>query len=127
MSSGEQNRIERRCGQRFPYQIPVVLRIPAQGRAGTGCTQDLSSRGALVWTEFPLTTGEAVEMMLVMPAEITLAEDMSVCCLARVTRIDCAEGNKPAVAFRIERYDFMHHEPTVLQQHAPHEAHPVRP
>ena len=110
MTRAEQNRIERRSSQRFSYQVPVLLRIPVEGRTGAGCTQDLSSRGALVWTDFQLNEGALIEMVLVMPSEITLAEDMNVCCLGHVTRLECAEGAKPAVAVRIERYDFLHTE-----------------
>lgn len=47
-------------------------------------------------------------MVLVMPSEITLAEDMNVCCRGHVTRLECAEGAKPAVAVHIERYEFLH-------------------
>ena len=126
MTSAEQNRIERRSGQRFPYQIPVLLRVPAESRTGTGCTQDLSSRGALVWTDFPLKEGTAVEMVLVMPSEITLGEDMNVCCHAHVMRLERVEGSKPAVAIKIERYEFMQLEATALQQHALREEHVVR-
>ena len=127
MMSAEQNRIERRSGQRFAYQVPVLLRVPGESRSGNGCTQDLSARGALVWTDLALAEGTLVEMVLVMPAEITLAEDMNVCCRAHVTRLERTEGRKPAVAIKIERYDFLPAEASVLQQHALHEAQLVRP
>ena len=127
MTSAEQNRIERRSGQRFAYQVPVLLRVPGESRSGNGCTQDLSARGALVWTDLALAEGTLVEMVLVMPAEITLAEDMNVCCRAHVTRLERTEGRKPAVAIKIERYDFLPAEASVLQQHALHEAQLVRP
>jgi len=126
MTSAEQNRIERRSGQRFAYEIPVLLRVPGDGRSGNGCTQDLSARGALVWTDLALAEGTLLEMVLVMPAEITLAEDMNVCCRAHVTRLERTEGRKPAVAIKIERYDFLPAEASVLQQHALHEAQLVR-
>src|SRR5262249_53667557 len=100
---------------RFSYQVPVLLRIPAEGRTGAGCTQDLSSRGALVWTDFQLNEGALIEMVLVMPSEITLAEDMKVCCRGHVTRLECVEGAKPAVAVRIESYAFLHNEASMLQ------------
>src|SRR5229473_5931111 len=117
MPSAEHIRIERRCGQRFGYQLPVLLRVPGEGRSGAGFTQDLSSRGALLWTDFPLTEGMLIEMTLVMPAEITLAEDMSVCCRARVLRLEShREEEKPAVAVRIEHYEFLRHQVPVLQQ-----------
>ncbi len=117
MTSAEQTRIERRCGQRFPYQISVFLRLPDDGHSGTGFTQDLSSRGALLWTDFPLTEGQMVEVSFVMPSEITLAEDMTVCCRARVLRLNYAEGNRPAVAVKIEHYDFPHRETPVGHEH----------
>src|SRR5712692_7830920 len=124
MAHAEPIRIERRCGQRFGYQLPVLLRVPGEGRSGSGFTQDLSSRGALLWTDFPLTEGKIIEMTLVMPSEITLAEDMSVRCRARVMRLEShREGDKPAVAVRIEHYEFLHHEVPVLQRHTPAEIH----
>jgi len=126
MTQAEQNRIERRCGQRFEYQLPVLLRMPADGSSGAGFTQDLSSRGALLWTDFPLREGMLIEMTLVMPAEITLAEDMSVCCRARVLRPRShRQEEKPAVAVRIEHYEFLHRQVPVLQQHTPAEIHTI--
>ena len=126
MTQVEQNRIERRCGQRFGYQLPVILRVPADGRSGSGFTQDLSSRGALLWTDFPLRVGMMIEMTLMMPAEITLAEDMSVCCLARVLRLEShRKEEKPAAAIRIEHYEFLHHQVPALQQHTPVETRPL--
>ncbi|HEX6467162.1 MAG TPA: PilZ domain-containing protein [Terriglobales bacterium] len=125
MTNAEQNRLERRCGQRFPYQVSVTLQVPGEARQGTGFTQDLSSRGAMVWTDFPLSAGQVVEMTLIMPSEITLAEDMNVCCRARVVRRDVREGDKPGVALRIEHYQFLHRE-HVLQP-ATRETQSVRP
>ena len=126
MTQEEQNRIERRCGQRFAYQLPVLLRVPGESRTGAGFTQDLCSRGALLWTDFPLREGMIVDMTLVMPSEITLAEDMSVCCRVRVLRrTSHHENEKPAVAVRIEHYEFLHHQVPALQQHASPEVHPI--
>ena len=105
--------MERRCGQRFPYQVPVTLRVPGETRSGSGFTQDLSSRGAMLWTDLSLAEGQMVEMTLVMPSEITLADDMNVCCRARVVRCDQLNGGKPAIAVHIEHYDFLRQEPVV--------------
>jgi len=126
MSNTEPNRIERRSGQRFAYQIPVVLRDRSHSRTGAGCTQDLSSRGALVLTDYPVSEGEFVELLLVMPSEITLAEDMNVCCHAHVVRREQAEGRKAAIALRIERYDFLHGDASIVHPQVAHEEHAVR-
>jgi len=101
--------------------------MPSEGRSGSGCTQDLSSRGALLWTGLPLKEGALVEMVLVMPSEITLAEDMNLCCHARVTRLEHREQSKPAVAVKIERYEFLHSDVSVMQHAALRELQPVRP
>jgi hypothetical protein len=127
MTGAEQNRVERRCGQRFPYQLPVALRVPGETRTGSGFTQDLSSRGAMLWTDLSLTEGQMVEMTLVMPSEITLADDMNVCCRARVMRCDQVNGGKPAVALHIEHYDFLRQETPVIEEHAAKDMPLVRP
>lgn len=127
MTSAEQNRVERRCGQRFPYQVPVTMRVPGETRTGSGFTQDLSSRGAMLWTDLSLAEGQMVEMTLVMPSEITLADDMSVCCRARVVRCEQTAGGKPAVAVHIEHYEFLRPETPVLEEHGAKDMPLVRP
>jgi hypothetical protein len=120
-------RIERRCGHRFSqYQIPVQLKT-SDGAHGAGFTLDLSSHGALVQTDLPVAEGQTLAMTLVMPDEITLAGNMSVCCQTRVLRtVTDRESGKPAVAVRIERFEFLPRESTVLRHDltSPHAARP---
>jgi hypothetical protein len=106
MNVQEPTRIERRCGQRFELSIPVLLRVCGEDRSGTGFTQDLSSRGALIWTDLTLNAGQMVEITLVMPAAITLGDDMNVRCQARVVRVHGTGGRGEAIAVQIEKYDF---------------------
>jgi len=128
MANAEENRFERRSGQRFPYQIPVLLRVPGEEqRRGSGFTLNLSSRGAMLWTDLRLSEGELVEMTLVMPSEITLAEDMKVRCRVRVVRRGEAEGGKEALAVRIEHYDFLYRERPLVEEHAREAIPLVRP
>lgn len=108
MANAEPVRIERRSGLRFSqYQVPVLLRT-TDGRNGSGFTLDLSSRGALLRTDFPVRENDTLEITLVMPSEITLAEEMSVRCRARVMRVEPDRDlGKPAVAVKIEHYEFL--------------------
>ena len=80
-------RIERRHRQRFALDLPVSIR--RNGGAGEACgfTQNLSAGGVLFYTDFPLAPGDAIELTLVMPSEITLAEAMRVRCRATVMRV----------------------------------------
>jgi hypothetical protein len=80
-------RVERRVGQRFLYNTPVSLRECSGEIQGAGFTQDLSSRGAFLFTDAPLTEGSQIELTLRMPSEITLGENMRVRCRGRVLRV----------------------------------------
>ena len=122
MATPEQIRIERRSGHRFEqYQVPVLLRT-ADGQTGNGFTLNLSSRGALVRTDFPVTQGQVVEITLVMPSEITMSEDLSVRCRARVVRVQSgADHSKPDVALRIEHYEFLPREAAPVPAHSSEE------
>lgn len=104
-----QVQIERRSTQRFDFHLPVSVRQPGNpDQEGTGFTQNLSARGALFYSDFPLTMGEAIELTLVMPSEITLAENMRVRCRGKVVRV-CppAAGSKCAIAVQLEGYEFL--------------------
>jgi hypothetical protein len=79
--------VERRIGQRFPFNVPVSLRDVSTATEGLGFTQDLSSRGAFLFTDMALNEGAEIELTLNMPSEITLGESMRIRCRARVLRI----------------------------------------
>jgi len=96
--------VERRIGQRFAYNLPVSLRDIATAAEGLGFTQDLSSRGAFLFTDMALSEGVEVELTLKMPSEITLGESMRVCCRGRVLRIvkPTDRGWKPTASTEID-------------------------
>jgi PilZ domain len=107
MSTGEV-RLERRAGQRFGFQMPVVICRTATGREGSGFTQDLSARGASFYTDLTLVQGDAVELTLVMPSEITLAESMRVRCRGKVVRVfPSVVPGKFGVAVQLHGYEFL--------------------
>jgi hypothetical protein len=94
--------VERRIGQRFAFNLPVSLRDVSTAAEGLGFTQDLSSRGAFLFTDMALSEGAEIELTLEMPSEITLGENMRVRCRGSVLRIvkpvdkDKDSGWKPA-------------------------------
>jgi hypothetical protein len=79
--------VERRIGQRFAFNLPVSLRDTSTAVEGMGFTQDLSSRGAFLFTDMALTEGTEIELTLKMPSEITLGNSMRVRCRGRVLRV----------------------------------------
>lgn len=106
--SSSQVRLERRAAQRFDVHLPVTVNVPESTREGHGFTQDLSARGVFLYTDFPLSEGETVELTLVMPSEITLAESMPVRCRGKVTRVaQMSAGSKTGVAVHLEGYEYL--------------------
>jgi hypothetical protein len=106
--STEQVQLERRGAQRFDFHLPVTIRLSGSVEEGCGFTQDLSARGALLYTDFPVALGDTVELTLVMPSEITLAENMRVRCRGKVVRnMNPGLGSKPAIAVHLEGYEFL--------------------
>ena len=106
MSADDQIRLERRAAQRFDFQIPVNIRMTGTELEGYGFTQDLSGRGVFFYTDFLLAEGDAVELTLVMPSEITLSETSRVRCRAKVLRVIPVE-QKFGVAAKLEGYEYL--------------------
>jgi PilZ domain len=98
--------VERRAAQRFEFHLPVSIRVANSDIEAHGFTRDLSARGAFFYTDFALTEGDQVELTVLMPSEITLAENMRVRCQGRVTRSLAVEG-KFGAAVLIEKYEFL--------------------
>jgi hypothetical protein len=103
-----QGQLERRAAQRFEFQLPVSVQVMASQHKGKGFTQNLSARGALVCTDLSLSEGDAIELTLIMPSEITLAENMRVRCRGRILRVHSSNRDaKYATAIHLERYEFL--------------------
>jgi hypothetical protein len=98
---------ERRAAQRFPFQIPVTLRLPGNMEC-RGITQDVSARGAFIYTESKVAEAGGLEFTLVLPPEITLTESMRVRCRGKAVRVEGPGlGDKFGVAVVVEQYEFL--------------------
>jgi PilZ domain len=104
--STDQVHFERRASQRFHFQLPIAVRLTGTDAQGCGFTQDLSGRGAFFYTDFRVAQGDAVELTFMMPAEITLTENMRVRCRGRVTRVHPVDS-KCGVAVNLEGYEYL--------------------
>ena len=101
-------RFERRASQRFDFQIPVCLRSATSEREQVGFTQNLTARGAFLYTNLGLEPGTEVELILVMPAEVTLSESARVRCMGRITRsIAPVSGGKWGLAVQMHQYEYL--------------------
>lgn len=83
---------ERRSGQRVPVKVPVSVRTPKQAIATNGVTRDLSTGGMFLYTDSRISEGSELEIVLILPPEITKSEKQWVCCRASVVRVEDSEG-----------------------------------
>jgi hypothetical protein len=98
---------ERRAAQRFPFQIPVSLRLSGEAEC-VGITQDVSARGAFIFTEAKVAEAAGLEFTLVLPPEVTLTESMRVRCRGKAIRVEGPGlGAKFGVAVVVEHYEFL--------------------
>ncbi len=112
----DQVHLERRAAQRFDFHLPVSVRLVDSGQEGSGFTQDLSARGAFFHTDLAVREGTCVELTLVMPSEITLAENMRVRCRGKVVRVMKPPlGSKSGVAVHLEGYEFLPENPAATE------------
>jgi hypothetical protein len=102
------NKTERRGGERVPVRVPLTISATETNLQATGHTRDLSSNGIFFYTDFPIRQGNNVEMVLILPPELTSGEKRWVCCQATVVRVeDDAEGNRHGVAAKVRTMEFL--------------------
>jgi len=99
---------ERRSKQRFPVQLPVSLRCEQGALQEATQTRDLSTSGLFMYTNSRIEQGSELELILVLPPEITFSDRRWVCCQASVVRVEDTgkEGNF-GVAAVIKRFDVL--------------------
>jgi hypothetical protein len=104
---------ERRSGRRLQVRVPVSVKGPSGGVAATGITRDLSTGGVFLYTDSRISEGSELEVVLILPAEITRSEPQWVCCRASVVRVeDSAEGGSFGVAASIHSMEVLPEIPT---------------
>ncbi len=100
---------ERRTTQRFNMRLPLTVRWTTGAAVGETSTQsrDVSSRGVYFFLPKDVTEGSAIEIVLTLPNEITLAGPVRVRCLGRVQRTESRAEGEIGVVAAIERYEFL--------------------
>jgi hypothetical protein len=99
---------DRRARQRFPVHVPVSLKAESGGLPEATQTRDLSTAGVFVYSNSRMQEGSELELILVLPPEITFSDRRWVCCQASVVRVEenSSQGNY-GVAAVIKRFDVL--------------------
>lgn len=78
---------ERRSRPRLPVRLGVSIRS-SQSQPATGYTRDLSESGIFLYANSEIREGSDLEMVLLLPAQLTNGEKRWVCCQASVIRVE---------------------------------------
>lgn len=100
-------KIDRRSRKRIVAELPVRVRSAPGSPEVTAQTRDLSTSGVFLYTQSRLEAGSEVELILILPPEITLGEKCWVCCHARVLRVEPGAGRAFGVAAVIRRMEVL--------------------
>jgi c-di-GMP-binding flagellar brake protein YcgR len=102
-------RNERRSAQRFDMKLPLTVRWQKETDSSEARTEtrDVSSRGVYFFLADNMKKGSAIELVMTLPHEITLAGPVQVRCLGHVQRTEVREDQKVGVVAAIERYEFV--------------------
>jgi hypothetical protein len=95
---------DRRSGTRIPTAVKTQVRIP-QGGEHTAETRDVSANGVFLYTNSKMEKGTDVELVLILPPELTSGQKCWVCCQATIVRVE--DGPKFGVAAQIRRMDIL--------------------
>jgi PilZ domain len=108
--------LERRAAQRFEAHQSSSLAIHFEGRRVPGFIQNLSGRGMFFYAETSLPEGAVVELTFTMPSEITLADNIPVCCRGRVLRASASQsGQRNGIAVQLDSYQYLPSDEPISQ------------
>jgi hypothetical protein len=103
----EMPKVERRSRRRIVTRSPVGIRNQAGITEITAHTRDVSTNGIFLYSESCMVVGSDVELVLILPPELTAGEKCWVCCHARVLRVEQGHEKAFGVAAEIRRMDIL--------------------
>jgi PilZ domain len=96
---------ERRAGTRIKTRVSTRVRT-AEGKDHNALTRDVSANGVFLYTNSKMEKGTDVELVLILPPELTSGEKCWVCCQATIVRVE-EKGSDYGVAAQIRRMDIL--------------------
>jgi hypothetical protein len=99
---------ERRSGTRIAVSVPTRVRHKRGNEQvdHMAQTRDVSANGVFLYTKSRMEPGAEVELVLILPPELTSGEKCWVCCHATIVRVE-ERGTEFGVAAQIRRMDIL--------------------
>ncbi len=99
--------LDRRSRQRVSARVPVRVKGAIAGKELAAETRDVSTNGVFLYSKSRMAEGSDLELVLILPPELTSGEKCWVCCHARVLRVEQGSGTGFGVAAEILRMDML--------------------
>ncbi|MFY9911834.1 MAG: PilZ domain-containing protein [Candidatus Sulfotelmatobacter sp.] len=106
MSKTETAKTDRRREKRVVAPLPVKVRDRSGSLDPAAQTRDVSTNGVFLYTQSRMVEGSEVELVLMLPEELTSGKKCWVCCHAQVLRVE-GDGKDFGVAAEIRRIDVL--------------------
>lgn len=100
-------KVDRRSRRRIVARVPVRVKNTDGGEDLNAQTRDVSNNGVFLYSASRMVEGSDVELVLILPPELTSGEKCWVCCHARVLRVEQGPGKDFGVAAEIQRMDIL--------------------
>ena len=98
---------ERRRSKRFAMELPVMVK-PQDAGEQKCATRDISAGGVFFFCDLRIVQGSPIELVVMLPPEVTGGEKQWVCCHGRVVRVEeDSAGGQRGVAVKVERLEFL--------------------
>lgn len=92
---------ERRSRNRVTLKLPVSIKAH-RSESHSGEIRDLSLSGIFLYTKAKMAEGNPLEMVLMLPPQLTNGERRWVCCQASVIRVEDSPDGGFGIAARID-------------------------
>jgi hypothetical protein len=96
---------ERRSVKRISTRVPAQIRT-RQGVEYSAETRDVCANGLYLYSKSRMEQGSEVELVLILPPELTSGVKCWVCCQATIVRVEESE-HQFGIAARIRRMDVL--------------------
>ncbi|MGH9580051.1 MAG: PilZ domain-containing protein [Terriglobales bacterium] len=98
---------EQRILRRFAMELPVSVKYSNGGVHRVRCfTKNVSANGVFFLMDSQIGIGSEIEVVMVLPPEVTMTEPISVQCQARVVRVEPTSNSRVGIAATIHHYEF---------------------
>jgi len=98
---------ERRKQKRLSVTVPITIKSERDAVQTSGYARDLSSGGIFLYCDSHFSEGSELEIVLILPKEMTGGQKQWVCCLCSVVRVEEAGEQRCGVAARILNMDIL--------------------